>query len=330
MKLRAIASAFPTTRYSAADVASWTQADPDFVAGKVGVASRAFLGPDERALDLAIEATNKLLANTGVSPDSIDLLIYVTQTPEYGIPHNSALLQQACGLRKSLAAFDMGLGCSGFPYAMATAQGLMQAQNLQRGLIITCDPYSKIMDRHDKNTVTVFGDAATATLLDSEGSGTLGACDFGTDGSGKEALIIPAGRGARPLQSIHGENPGIEGNAADYRLHMKGRAVFNFVLKNIPASLERALELNGLTRDQIRAFAIHQGSQYMLEQLAARAEIPPEKLLLNLRENGNTVSSSVPLLLEQYMASPEFGPGPVLISGFGVGLSWCSSVITFS
>ncbi len=329
MKIRAIASAYPQHEYDAATVAGWVNADAGFVANKVGVNKRGFLAADETGLDLAAVATEAVLQKAEVQADSIDLLLYVTQTPEYGIPQNSALLQERCAMRNDLASFDMGLGCSGYPYALATAKGLMAAQNLQRALIVTSDPYSKIMDRTDKNTCAVFGDAATATLLDCDGTGNIGLCDFGTDGSAHEALIVPAGRGAHPLRSIHSNAAQLSAEEDQYRLHMNGRAVFNFVLKNIPASIDRTLEINRVSKEDVLQFAIHQGSQFMLEQLAARSGISQDKLLMNLSTRGNTVSSSVPLLVEQYMEAPDFRDGPILLSGFGVGLSWCSTVVRF-
>lgn len=329
MKIRAIASAFPQTEYDTDTIAAWVGADAEFVANKVGVRRRGFLAADETGLDLAAAAAETVLQKVGLEAESIDLLLYVTQTPEYGIPQNSALLQERCAMRRNLASFDMGLGCSGFPYALATAKGLMAAQNLERALIVTSDPYSKIMDRSDKNTCAVFGDAATATLLDADGTGSIGMCDFGTDGSGFQALIVPAGRGANPLHSIHSDEPRMSADQDKYRLHMNGRAVFNFVLKNIPASIDRTLAINNVSKEDIRKFAVHQGSQFMLEQLAARSGISEDKLLMNLGTRGNTVSSAVPLLVEEYMNSPEFCDGPVLLSGFGVGLSWCSTVVRF-
>jgi 3-oxoacyl-[acyl-carrier-protein] synthase-3 len=329
MKLRAVASAIPEHVVSSDEVARWTGAEPDFIRKQVGVDKRAFLSAGETGVDLAAKAVMNLVEQTGISLDSIGLLVYVTQTPDHGIPQNSALLQAAIGA-STLAAFDVGLGCSGYPYALTIAKSFMVDQGIKRSIVVTCDPYSKIMRRDDRATVTVFGDAATATLLDEDGTGTIGLGDFGTDGTLQDCLKIPGGRGANPLWSIHQDAPALDGDADDYRLHMKGRGVFNFVMSSVPQSLDRALERNRLGLDDITWFALHQGSLYMLRQLAKTVGIPADRLLTNISRYGNTVSSTIPLLLQEKFAGPSPLNGHVLMSGFGVGLSWGSLVVTFT
>lgn len=330
MKIRAIASAVPEQRYDADEIGRWVGEDPAFIRDKIGVSDRAFLAPDETGTGLARVAVERLLAKTGLHISDIDLLVFVTQTPDHGIPQNSALLAAALGAPKSIAAYDLALGCSGFPYALVSAKGFMIAQNCKRAVVVTCDPYSKIMNRADKSTIAVFGDAAAATLLDGEGSGTICQGDFGTDGTLGSNLIVKRGRGTSPIAALHQPFPHIDASKeADYYLHMNGRGVFNFVMTEVPSSIARALERNGLTMDQIDLFAVHQGSLYMLLQLAKAARIPREKLLVNLEHYGNTVSSSIPLLLEQHLDRPsELAGKRILISGFGVGLSWGSLVLT--
>ncbi len=328
MKLRAIASAVPEHVVSSEEIAEWAGAEPRFIRDQVGVDKRAFLGPNETGVDLAAKAVEKLVEHTGISLESVGLLVYVTQTPDHGIPQNSALLQAAIGA-PTMASFDVGLGCSGYPYALTIAKSFMVDQRIKRSIVVTCDPYSKIMRRDDKSTVTVFGDAATATLLDEVGTGTIGLGDFGTDGTLQDCLKIPGGRGAKPLWSIHQHAPSLDGDPDDYRLHMKGRGVFNFVMSSVPRSLERALERNRVTLDEIAWFALHQGSLYMLRRLAESAGIPAERLLTNIGRYGNTVSSTIPLLLQEKLAGPQPLKGHVLMSGFGVGLSWGSLLLTF-
>ncbi len=330
MKIRAIASAVPNQRYDAEEIAQWVGENPAFIRDKVGVSSRAFLAENETGVGLAQTAVERLLEKTRLSISEIDLLVFVTQTPDHGIPQNSALLLAALGAPKSVASYDLSLGCSGYPYALVTTKGFMLVQGYRRAVIVTCDPYSKIMNRTDKSTISVFGDAATATLLDAEGSGEIGQGDFGTDGSGGDNLIVRRGRATDSIAALHRPFPHVSAEkAADYYLHMNGRGVFNFVMTEVPSSINRALERNNLTLDDIDSFALHQGSLYMLLQLAKAARIPSEKLLINLAAYGNTVSSSIPLLLEEKMDDPDGLRGKrVLISGFGVGLSWGSLVLT--
>lgn len=330
MRVRAIASAIPQTVYSAEEIAAWLGTDARFIRDKVGVDRRAFLAPAETGVSLATQAVDRLLSEADVDRGSIELLAYVTQNPDYRIPHNSALLQAAAELPRSIAAFDIGLGCSGYPYALTISKGFMSAQGLRRAIVVTCDPYSRVMRRDDKATVAVFGDAATATLLDCDGTGEIGLGDFGTDGSGKSCLVIPAGSAARPIWSIQDAGPSLSEPPDDYRLHMNGRAVFDFVMREVPGSISRTLMRNNLGLDEIDYFAIHQGSLYMLNNLANEVGIPSQKLLVNIEKVGNTVSSTIPLLLEEQMRSKEQLKGRALISGFGVGLSWGSLPLTFS
>ena len=329
MKIRAIASAVPQQRYDAEEIGRWVGEDPAFIRDKIGVADRAFLAADETGTSLARLAVERLLAKTVLQISDIDLLVFVTQTPDHGIPQNSALLAAALGAPKSLASYDLALGCSGYPYALVSAKGFMMTQNYKRAIVVTCDPYSKIMSRTDKSTVAVFGDAATATLIDDEGTGNIGLGDFGTDGTLGASLIVKRGRAASPIASLHQSLDQIDTQEpADYYLHMNGRGVFNFVMTEVPGSIARALDRNGVTMDEIDLFAIHQGSLYMLLQLAKTVRIPRGKLLVNLEHYGNTVSSSIPLLLEEHLDRPDGLAGKrVLISGFGVGLSWGSLVL---
>jgi 3-oxoacyl-[acyl-carrier-protein] synthase-3 len=329
MKIKAIRSALPKTAMSAQTVADYIGADAEFVSKKVGAANRYMLGPDETGTDLSQQACDNLFRDTDLKPENVELLIVVTQTPDYAIPHNSALLQARLNLPTTCAAFDISLGCSGYVYAMSICKGLMAAQNITNAVLVTCDPYSKIMDKHDRGTMAVFGDAASASWLSADDGAEMGLANMGTDGSFAEHLIIKSGGAVNPVMSIHQDSPS-EFDKDDARLHMYGRGIFEFVMKNVPLSIQAALDINDVTRDDIDYFALHQGSLYMLNLLARRAKIPAEKLLYNIQDYGNTVSSSVPMLLETLIAEGKATPGTkVLVSGFGVGLSWATNVVSF-
>jgi 3-oxoacyl-[acyl-carrier-protein] synthase III len=331
MKLRAITSAIPQTVHQAEEIADWVGAEPDFLRDKVGVSERAFLAADETGVDLTAVAARRLLERTGVKIGEVDLLVFVTQTPDHAIPQNSSLLLARLDAPTHIASFDLSLGCSGYPYALVVAKSMLSAQGANRAIVVTCDPYSRIMNRHNRATTAVFGDGATATMIDAFGVLEISRADFGTDGTKCDALIIRKGHAATPYAGIHQPFPTYsEADADDYYLSMNGRAVFNFVMSEVPGSVHRALALAELELDDIDLFALHQGSLFMLKQLAAELQIPDEKLLVNIDRYGNTVSSSVPLLLEDVQnTQPEgFAGKRILISGFGVGLSWGSLVLS--
>ncbi len=330
MNIHTIGAALPENKVDVATIASWAGVSESFIRDKVGAETRYYLGDDETGVSLSKKAVESVLIKSDFDISDIGLLIYVTQTPDHGLPHSAALLHGELQAPQDMACFDVGLGCSGYPYALAIAKSMMRELNIENALIVTCDPYSKIMDRHNKDTIAVFGDAATATLISSQGRIRVGGFDLGTDGTKNESLILRAGRGAVPIWSIYDDSPHIKDNDIDgYRLHMNGREVFNFVMNNVPKSIEKIMRVENMSLGDIDLFALHQGSRYMLEAMAKRARIPSEKLLININKYGNTVSSSLPMLLYDIQENDPSFRGNVLISGFGVGLSWGSSMLYY-
>lgn len=329
MPLNDIAFALPSVKQTSKDIAAATGADEAFVSGKVGLATRYILGPEETGVGLAAKACEALFENSPDLRDTVDVLICVGQTPDQPIPHNASQVVEALGLPDTVASFDISLGCSGYVYGLKIAEGFLAATGKKNAVLVTCDPYSRIMAAENKDTNCVFGDAAAATWVSAQdGQGIVVALDFGTDGSGAHAIEVPAGGARKPSVSL-GQDDTHHYDRDELRLHMQGRAVFNFVNKRIPQSISNCLDAAGLTLDDIDLFALHQGSVYMLDALAKRVGIPQDKLLKNMNRYGNTVSSSIPLLLSELQARGELRGKRVLMSGFGVGLSWATAVVEF-
>ena len=276
----------------------------DFIIGKIGSAFLPMKAPEQETSDLCVEAVNALFAkNPELSRDTIDALIVVTQNGDAeGVPHTAAIVQDKLGLPTHIASFDISLACSGYVYGLYALKGFMEAAGLKNGLLVTADPYSKIVDPEDRNTAMLFGDAATATWMGEDATWQLGKAKFGTDGSGAAHLTV-----------------------TDGKFFMNGRQVFNFALLKVPAHLHELLDESGLTGKDIDAYCIHQGSAAIVDAVARRFEEEPEKFIKDMVETGNTVSSSVPLLLEKHMLDSTWQR--VAISGFGVGLSWGSAII---
>lgn len=313
-------------KYTSDTVATWFDGDADFLKNKIGISERWFLSHDQTAVDLAGIACQNLLAQEpSLDLAAIDLLIFVTQNPDYQLPHSAAVLQHRLGLPTSVMSFDIGLGCSGYVYALSVCKALMQSLQFDNALIVTSDPYSKIMSKSDRDTVSVFGDAATATWISSESGALIGEFDFGTDGSGSHELIHDVATTSGLFQ--HAIAP-----PTHTSLKMNGRAIFNFMLRQVPKSVQKCLDNNDTTLDEIELFAFHQASQFMLQTLTRKLNLPPAKVPINIEKIGNTVSSSIPYLLaEQIETDALHTPsGKVLLCGFGVGLSWASAVLDFS
>lgn len=296
-----IAVYLPPVTASNLDLKDRFELDESFLAEKIGVLNRTVKGQDEETSDLALKALEKLLEQSGLSRDTVDALVVVTQNPDVNLPHVSALVHARANLSEDCAAFDVSLGCSGYVYGLSILQSFLASNGMKRGVLITCDPYSKIIDPEDKNTVLLFGDAATATLV---GPAPIYVCDtfaFGTKGDLAGALVCREGV-----------------------LHMNGREVFNFAATKVPGNLEKLLSRAGLSKDEVDAYIFHQGSRYIVETLAKRCALNKEKVRIDIRDTGNTVSSSIPILLRKELENPA--SRVVVLSGFGVGLSWASCI----
>jgi 3-oxoacyl-[acyl-carrier-protein] synthase-3 len=302
--IKSIASYVPTAGVDNYAQGAKFDKGEDFIIGKIGSAFLPRMDAGQETSDLCVEAVKALFANNPqLNPESIDALIVVTQNgDEEGLPHTAAIVQDKLGLQTHVAAFDISLGCSGYVYGLYAMKGFMEAAGLKNGLLITADPYSKIVDPEDRNTTMLFGDAATVTWMGEGANWQLGKAQFGTDGSGAAHLKV-----------------------TDGVFFMNGRQVFNFALLKVPAHLHELLEASSLTSADVDAFCIHQGSAAIVDAVARRFEEQPEKFVKDMVETGNTVSSSIPLLLEKHMFDGSWKR--VAISGFGVGLSWGSAIL---
>jgi 3-oxoacyl-[acyl-carrier-protein] synthase-3 len=301
----------------------------DKIFEKTGVRERRICEPDQTAGDLAEAAAQRLFSAHAVAPDSIDFLMFCTQTPDYILPATACVLHARLGLRRDAGALDYGLGCSGYVYGLALAKGLIESGLAARVLLLTCDTYSKLIHPMDKSVRTLFGDAATATLLEAQASEEprIGPFVFGTDGTGAESLIVPAGgfrqpRTARTGRDIADESGNIR--TGDH-LYMDGPGVLSFTLREVPKAVERLLALCDAPLEGFDAFVFHQANTFMLERLRRKLAIPDDKFVVHMADCGNTVSSSIPIALEPLLAQDR--PQRIMVIGFGVGFSWAAASV---
>ena len=300
------------------------------IQSKTGIEERHIAGPDEFASDLAVAAAEKLFSG-GTGRESVDALLYCTQSPDYFLPSTACVLQHRLGLRTEIAALDFNLGCSGFVYGLGLARGLIQSGQAKRVLLVTADTYSKFIHPGDRSVRTLFGDAAAATVVDAmDGPGGLsGPFVYGTDGSGAENLIVPAGGLRRPRVENAEVLTDEAGNQRTLNhLFMNGPEIFNFTLRVVPATVASLLEKAGLLQDDVDLFVFHQANQYMLEHLRKRLGVPAEKFVVSMRNCGNTVSSTIPIALKLAVESGQLRGGMrVMLLGFGVGYSWGGTIM---
>lgn len=278
--------------------------DEKFLSEKTGMLRVARRGESEETSDMCCSATKNLIAETGLDIQELDCLVVCTQNPDgSGLPHTSAIVHGKLGLPRSCAVFDISLGCSGYIYGLSIVRAFMESNGFKKGLLLTADPYSKILDNDDKNTALLFGDGATATLLSNSPKWSIGKFVFGSDGTQCSAISVLPETG---------------------KFSMNGRSVFNFTATVVPNNIKNTLEANSLDHSEIGYFLLHQGSKYICTTLAKRLDLDPAKVPFRAMTYGNTVSSSVPILLRDYFDSHAH----LVLSGFGVGLSWGSCTLS--
>ena len=294
------------------------------VAAKVGIHARRIAAPDETAADLGYEAARRLIGGLGLDPASIDALLLCTQSPDYFLPTTACLLQDRLGLPTTCAALDFNQGCSGYVYGLWMANALVASGSARNVLLVTAETYSKFIHPRDRSVRVLFGDGASATLVTAEpGGARIGPCTLGTDGTGYENLIVPAGGARRPAcaataAEITDENGSVR--TAEH-LFMDGQELFAFTLKRVPEVVRATLARARLGADAVDWYVFHQANAFMNEHLRVKLKIPKERAPLHFERYGNTVSSSIPIAL--HASAGRFCPGDhVMLVGFGVGYSW--------
>ncbi|WP_099364925.1 ketoacyl-ACP synthase III [Sphingobacterium sp. 1.A.4] len=297
---------------------------------KVGIKNRYWANGGQTALDLAIDACEKLFKRFNKS--EIDYLIYCTQSPEYFLPTTACILQNKLGLNKNVGAFDYNLGCSGYVYGLSLAKALIESGQSKNVLLVTSETYSKYIHPQDKSNLAIFGDGATATLISTSSANKIGDFLFGTDGSGADKLIIKNGAGKNKLEfSPSLLSYGSDNVYTDNHLYMNGPEIFNFTAENIPNFTNEVLLKNSIPKSEIDFMVLHQANAFMLEFLRKRIKIEKEKFYIDLEDSGNTVSNTIPIALKKLgrkLLDEE--DKKVIVVGFGVGLSWAGGLININ
>lgn len=299
------------------------------IADKVGVSQRHVASVNETATDMAVKAAEVLFGNNReIRREDIDFVLLCTQSPDYFLPSSSCIIQHRLGIPVGCGAFDFNLGCSGYIYGLAVAKGLICGGIAKNILLLTAETYNKYLHPRDKGNRTIFGDAAAATLVSTEGYAEILDFALGTNGAGAENLIVRTGSSRHPEKAgdlVFDEN----GNprSSDF-LFMNGLEIFNFTQKNVPVVVRQTLDKNDLSIEEIDKFVFHQANSYMLNFLRKKIKIPQEKFVMDMVNVGNTVSSSIPIALADEKEQNSIH-AYVLICGFGVGYSWGGCILRY-
>jgi len=299
------------------------------IADKVGVDKRYVAANDETSADLAVKAAERLFAeNPEIKREHIDFILFCTQSPDYFLPTSACVIQDRLGLPTSCGALDFNLGCSGYVYGLSLAKGLLLGNVAKNVLLLTGETYSKFIHPKDKGNRTIFGDAGSATIISTEGFAEIGDFSLGTDGKGAENLIVKTGgmRYREVMNNLHFEENG-NPRSSDH-LFMNGSEIFTFTMERVPELVDSTLEKNKLRGDQVDGYVFHQANMFMLNFLRKKLKIKPEKFHCYMNEVGNTVSSTIPIVLTEKMKENVLF-GNIFLAGFGVGYSWGGCVIRY-
>lgn len=293
----------------------------------IGIEQRRIADDDVTASDLCFKAAQQLMADNEIDPASIDVLLFMSQTPDYRIPATSCLLQERLGLSKETLCFDISLGCSGYLFALSTAFAYASMQGVNRVLLLDGETFSKIVNRRDKVDWPLYGDAGTATLVE---KGDFGDSTFilNTDGSGKDVLKVHAGMRNPITPDSCVEREREDGNIrTDLEVFMDGMDVFNFAISKVPRSIKSLLQVSENSVEDVDYLVFHQANRFMMDFFVKKLKINPDKVPYCIHKYGNTSSASVPLTISSELVGALDGNKTVVLSAFGAGLSWGAALL---
>ena len=290
----------------------------EWISSRTGIRSRHIATGDETTASMAYEAAKKALDDAGMKPEEIELIIVATCTADTLVPSTACDIQGRLGAVNA-AAFDLNAACSGFVYAMNTADAFFQCGTYKNALLVGVETLSRIVNWKDRTVCVLFGDGAGAAVVKAGESGLI-ATDMGSDGSKSQSLIVKNRENNNPFEP--GEKP------MDY-LYMDGSAVFKFAVRVVPKSIQTVLQKAGLTTGDVDWFLLHQANLRINQAISRKLHVPIEKMPHNMDHCGNTSGASVPLLLDEVRKNGQVKSGQtIVLAGFGAGLTWASAVLT--
>ena len=300
------------------------------IVNSTGVKQRPVAPAGICSSDLCAAAANALLSELEWSRDSVDALIFVSQTPDYILPATACVLQGELGLASTCAAFDVNLGCSGYVYGLWLACQLVQGGGARRVLLLVGDTVTMRCSSQDRAVALLFGDAGSATAIEYTSESVRISFDLGSDGSRYRALMVPAGGCRLPSseETRRRTERGTNNIRSDEEIVMDGGEIFTFTLRVVPAQVKSVIDLAGWSADQVDGFVFHQANGFMLQHLAKRMKVPAGRMPLSLDSYGNTSSASIPVTLSHSLGHRLRKERlRLVLSGFGVGLSMASAAL---
>ena len=331
IQISAISACVPKNKECNRDYDWISDKERDLLIQTTGIEYRRIAPTHITTSDMCFASAENILNTLNINRDEIEILLFVSQSPDYFLPATSIILQDKLKLSKTTMAFDIQLGCSGYVYGLSVISNLMNSGKFKKGLLLVGDKSSFSPAKTDKSTYPIFGDAGTATLLEYDSTAEEMHFNLQSDGSGYKAIIIPDG-GMRNSYNEESDKmievaPGIVRNRKN--LELDGIEVFNFSLREAVPNITNLLQHNQTNIEQYDFFIFHQANKLMNESIRKKLKIDPKKVPYSLKQFGNTSSASIPLTMVTELAN-EFSnkKTTILLSAFGVGLSWASASVT--
>lgn len=296
----------------------------------VGIHERRICDDDVFASDLCYKAAKRLMDDNGITPESIDMILFMSQGADYRIPATACILQQRLGLSKDCAAMDISLGCSGYVYALSTALAYASMAGINRVLLLDGEAFSKVVNPEDRVNVPLYGDAGTATLVE-KGNFEESCFILHTDGAGEDAVKIHDGmRNPISVESVV-VTEREEGNKRNnLQVYMDGMKVFNFAIRVVPKGVKELMKAMETELDSVDYMVFHQANKFMTDFFVKKLRFNPDKVPYCIGRFGNTSSASIPLTIVSELEGKLENPTKVVMCGFGAGLSWGTALINFN
>lgn len=314
------------------DLDIWPEDEVRKVVDKVGVTERRFADENTCSSDLCFAAAEKLIADNNIDKSEIDLLVFLSQTPDYRMPATSILLQDRLGLPMSTMAFDISLGCSGFISALSIVYAMMQNHGFRKALLLDGETRSKVYSRKDRREAFIFGDAGVAAVVERDEKFGESHFSLNSDGSRGPLIMIPGGgyRNMSSVETIKEKVVDEYGNIrSDEQAYMNGADVFNFVLVEIPRDIKKLMAETGEDIQTMDYYVFHQANAFINNHIAKKLKLDGAKIPWTIQKYGNTSSVSVPLTICSELKDQMQGEKKLLLSAFGVGMAWATAIVPF-
>ena len=300
------------------ELAKTVETSDEWIRQRTGIGERRIAGDGEKTSDLAVKASQKALEAAGISGSDLDLIVLATTTPDQTFPATAARVQAALGMHRG-AAFDVQAVCSGFVYAVAVADNFIRLGQANRALVIGAETFSRILDWSDRGTCVLFGDGAGAVVLEAA------ECDGTSDDRGVLSTHIHSDGRGHDLLYVDG---GVSSTQTVGQVRMNGREVFRHAVNRLSEVVDEALSANGLTADDLSWLVPHQANRRIIDSMARKLNMPPERVVSTIDRHGNTSAASIPLALAEACSDGRINKGDlVLMEAMGGGLTWGAALV---